>query len=236
MFNVPVHPVESAGPPLGTPRLLAVITMSMKKALAGLIYGLALLCGCSKIEGTKLGDADQLWGGYERNAVYKLQADVFLLKLSEPYENASIEFSLTPEASFRAKANVYGAPDSIRAYLEDGEASVQPSTGRGYVGTSSVAGVVASGTRIRATEAIRYRVWSWFFGAANHVVVYAEILDGEYKGARVDIQDLSDTENSEAPMFGSVTILNPTKFLLDNADIGTPSPKARRDRESGQPT
>ena len=172
------------------------------------------LAGCSTVERQRLTAGDDLWGGYKPNAIYKTQEDVFLLKLSESYGSAPIEHSLTPGALFGPRSNVYGAPDSVMKYLDSGDASVRPSSGRRYLGTTKVAGVVKAGTRIRVYEAVKYRKWSWFFGAITRVVGYADILDGPFSGVRTDIQDLSEYHYLNYPSDGDVLVPFPDVGVL----------------------
>lgn len=178
------------------------------------LVAILLATGCSKIESTQLGDGDTRWGGYARNKTYVIQSDVFLLKLSEAVGGAPVEFSLTPEASFREWSSVYGAPDSVRKYLEDGDTDVSPTTGARYQGKSTVRGVVRAGTKLVVREAVDYYFWNWFFGGAFRTVVYADILDGEFGGLRVDIQDMSNAVRVDSQEAGGRKVLRPDENLL----------------------
>ena len=194
------------------------IEMSNNHCCLALLLVLGSLGGCSTIDKVELADGDARWGGYSRNTLYEIQHDVFLLKLSEPYGKAPVNLSLTPEASFRAKPSVYGAPNSVRQYLVHGDERVSPSSGRKYLGTSTVKGIVRAGTRILVLEAVDYSKWNWFFGGVSRVVVYADILSGEFKGSRVDIQDLSSEEYFNTQDAGGLTVLRPDSGLIKYID------------------
>ena len=183
-----------------------------------------LVAGCSVVDDVPLDDQDGRWAGYARSRTYVTLEDVFLLRISDPDGGAPVNFSLTPEASFRAWSSEYGAPDSVRRYLEEGDADVRPSTGAGYRGRSTVEGVVTSGTKIVVVKAVEYHQWHWFFGGVSWVVVYADILDGEFKGLRVDIQDMSTHEYIDTDDAGGLTLLNPDKNLLKEVEVPTVSP------------
>lgn len=207
--------------------------MKRQLTIVHIILAVLLSTGCSSVKDEQLLDGDLRWGAYSRNKIFEIRTDVFLLQLSEPYGNEPVKFSLTPEASYRERSSVYGAPDSIRKYLEHGEVGVSPSTGSRYHGTSTVKGVAVAGTKFVVVDAIEYHFWNWFLGSASRVVVYADILDGDFKRFRVDIQDLSSHKCCDSQGARARTILHPDEGLLKEILI---SAEPQEPVVDGQPT
>lgn len=114
---------------------------------------------------------DKYWGEYENEQIYELEMDVFL----EQVDNWSKRQVLTPPGQIEQCAGLYSAPDSVAEYKE-------------YPGKwPEVTGIVNGGTQIQCKMLRKHGTLLW----GSSITVFAEILDGPYKGEIVDIDDLS---------------------------------------------
>ena len=120
------------------------------------------------------------WGGYEKDAVYALLFDVYLLKFdSRP--NSSYAFSIPSILRDCTRcAALYSVPP-FEEYNENKKYRQQ-----GFLYYPEITGIVKAGTMIKC---IRTEKSGNLYG--NIVTVYANILDGPFEGIEVKMSDVS---------------------------------------------
>ncbi|MBN2311063.1 MAG: hypothetical protein JXR94_18955 [Candidatus Hydrogenedentes bacterium] len=176
-------------------------------AFAILLAGVSAfsLPGCAvfsyDVSGSKI-----LWGEYERDAEYEVVMDVFLIR---PNAECSINsctgrkvlyhnqfLALVPERCTSHLGGQYSSPESVAGYLEDPIGAARKRFGTGFTDVENVVGVVKKGTRIRCTKLTRIVGGNLLTGYGVYDVPHAEILDGPFSGAQVDLSDLSERAKS----------------------------------------
>lgn len=147
----------------------------------------------------------ELWGGYEKGAVYELEQPVFLAD----YTNFAWGKALVSGEGMtrEKKRGEWDGPATVEAYTVDPEA------------WPSVWGVVDAGTRVRCTNLREKKAFSY---ELTYLAVYARILDGRYKGKTVEITELSTYDEQ-----GS-WVARPDSFLLRRVDSSEGIPDRRK--------
>lgn len=178
----------------------------------GLII-LMLITGCNRVSTEDVATNSPLWGGYSQGSVYELKQDVFLIKLED--ETKGTRYALSPEGSFNHPDRFYTVPKSIEAFKQGGNKLSESDlvTGRAYAHPTTTVAVVTAGTRIKCTSLTKFRQWTWFFGKANWVMPFGEILDGSHTNVLVDMTDLSIRKKIK-PETEEVSIYDPNSHLL----------------------
>lgn len=173
------------------------------------------LIGCDRLTKEEVTSNSPLWSGYSQGSIYELRQDVFLVKLED--ETKGMRYALSPEGSFNHPDRFYTVPKSIDIFKRDGDKLSESDlvTGRAYAHPTTTVAVVTTGTRIKCTSLTKFKQWTWFFGKANWVMPYGEILDGSHANVLVDMTDLSirkkvKLENEE------IAIYDPRPHLLRN--------------------
>ncbi|MDF1851963.1 MAG: hypothetical protein P1U85_14075 [Verrucomicrobiales bacterium] len=134
------------------------------------------------------GDATEnleLWGGYQPETEYVLVRDVFLQGTSA--DMAGRRLVLVPEGESGLGIRFESAPETVAAFREDPEQAVKDAG----LWFQKVHGIVEKGTKLRTMKLEHHQGWSAFFGSVQTLTPYAEILDGEFAGKKVDLSDVS---------------------------------------------
>ena len=117
----------------------------------------------------------KLWGGYSRDAIYKLKADMFIRNRKDiptPAESVLV----APAKNTKGLCYLhYSVPSSLSDYRNNIDA------------WPDIVGVVNAGTRIQCTKLIKYTP----LGFGSSLYIKAVILDGPFAGKEVEITDLS---------------------------------------------
>ena len=116
----------------------------------------------------------ELWGGYEKGAVYELQQPVFL----SDYTNFAWSYALVSGEGMtrEKKRGEWNGPATVEEYKHN--------PGQ----WPFVLGVVEARTRIRCVSLSKKKAYMY---ELKYLAVYAKILDGPYKGKTVEITELS---------------------------------------------
>jgi len=100
-------------------------------------------------------------------------------------------FVLVPEASLDRHCGRHeSSPKTIAAYKKNPRTASIVKSGD-YEYPIVVVGIVRKGTRLRTSRLDKHTGLSWFYGHVETLTPYAEILDGQYTGEKVDITDIS---------------------------------------------
>lgn len=171
------------------------------------------LIGCDRLTKEEVTSDSPLWGGYSQGSVYELKQNVFLLKLEDKKDGA--RNALSPEGLFDHPNRFYTVPRTIEKYKQEGGKLTEADlvVGRAYQLPTTTVEVINTGVNIRCSSLIKYEQWTWFFGKANWVTVYGEILDGSRAGTLVDLTDLS-IRNSIQVQSEETAIYQPNQRLL----------------------
>lgn len=171
------------------------------------------LIGCDRLSKEEVTANSPLWGGYSQGSVYELKQNVFMVKLED--KNEGTRNALSPEGLFDHPDRFYTVPRSIEKYKQEGGklAETDLVTGRAYQLPTTIVEVINTGVSIKCTSLIKYEQWTWFFGKANWVTVYGEILEGPRAGTSVDLTDLS-VRNSIQVQNEETAIYQPNPRLL----------------------
>ena len=127
----------------------------------------------------------ELWGGYQPETEYVLVRDVFLQGTSA--DMAGRRLVLVPEGESGLGIRFESAPETVAAFREDPEQAVKDAG----LWFQKVHGIVEKGTKLRTMKLEHHQGWSAFFGSVQTLTPYAEILDGEFAGKKVDLSDVS---------------------------------------------
>jgi hypothetical protein len=120
---------------------------------------------------------EEYWGGYKFGQRYELLMDVFL----EQVKDWSDRLVLTPPGQLYQCAGLYSAPQTVSEYKENPGA------------WPKVVDVVNAGTHIKCKMLRKHGTLMW----GSSITIFAEVLDGPYKGQIVDIDDLSTMIDKE---------------------------------------
>lgn len=146
-----------------------------------------LLAGCGfTYSYTNVSDNQEYWGGYQNDTVLVLLKKVFLIEL----DNNRSNLALTPEGNYEHKNRYYTAPVSISDYYKNRNTE-KTISGRAYHIKSKVIDVIPSGTKLKCCVLKLKKEWSWYYGSGYTLYLFAEVVDGKYKGTKVDILDMS---------------------------------------------
>lgn len=143
----------------------------------------ALIIGFHSTDDATL-NAD-LWGGYEPDSEYVLVDDVFLQRASGGM--AGKRYVLLAEGSLRLGIRHESAPETIESY----EANPKEAAREAGIPSRWVIGIVREGTKLRLVQLEHHKGWSAFFGSVATLTPYAEILEGEFAGEKVDLTNIS---------------------------------------------
>lgn len=122
-------------------------------------------------------NAPEYWGTFQPSQTYALARDVFVKN-----GHGTGEPTLVPEANYKGCHSKHNsAPPSVADYRVNGHEPAQ----------QGILGVVPAGTRLQIARLDHRRMWSWWFGYAETLTVYAMILDGSFAGRVVDLVDVS---------------------------------------------
>lgn len=152
-----------------------------------------------------------LWGGYERDKIYRINFDVFLMQNPSLAWFSGEEALVPPSGVKMPSAGKYTAPYSVHFYRTGkhlpNEIGRYPSLSKSHDfgpdqfivdwTQSKVLGVVEKGTRLRASSVKMKRQWSPFYGFTSIVSVFGEIIDGEFAGLEANLSGLSSMKRVE---------------------------------------
>ena len=145
-----------------------------------------VLSGCEGRE--EVSGTPKYWGGYERERVYSLKSDVFLIQLS-----SSGKYALVPEDSRKSKIRKYfSRPTSLEEYRQGKEPVMVE--GIAYQVPVEVIGIVEAGATIKPVRVEKLVSSNWFFGWGEYLRIYAILSSQDYRDLEVDIEDISNRE------------------------------------------
>jgi len=120
---------------------------------------------------------NELWGGYEKNGIYKLKYSMFL-RTRENVPTPNKDVLVPPKQTVKGVCNLYySSPKTIGDY----------EINRGK--WKDVVGIVKAGTEIKCTKILKYHT----VGYGDSIYIFAVILSGKYSNIEVEISDLSLT-------------------------------------------
>lgn len=136
------------------------------------------------------------WFSYKHRDIYEIHRDIFLIRVETGLDLK--RFALTPDSALRQVAGLYIAPRSINGYEKDPEGSkVRTYRGRRY--EVDVVGIVRAGTMVQCDQLLRHTAYTLWYKKQIDYTVYGTILNGQFAGTLVDIDDISTFCNITLP-------------------------------------
>lgn len=135
---------------------------------------------------------EKLWGGYTYQKDYILNQDVFLM-----YHGGGMagdRFVIASEGDFvgENKARLISTPDSIESYQNNPAATQrQMMTHHEIYPYMDVRGIIKRGTKMQTYKLEKHLGYSIFFGHVKELTPYAKIINGEFAGTIVTIENVS---------------------------------------------
>lgn len=125
------------------------------------------------------------WGAYRKDETYALRWDTFLMRVG-----SQKELALVPPSVENRGSGTYSSPRSIEEYRRDPVTATQRRYTH-FTNILDVAGIVAKGTLFAPRYVKRDSGWSLWYGFGSINTIYGEIMTGEFRGAIVDLRDVS---------------------------------------------
>ena len=145
-----------------------------------------LLSGCVNLSIDSTNDKD-MWKPFDRDAVYYLKSDLFLLRVSSGKEPARL--ALVPPSTQDRGSGFYSSPTSINSYLKDPVEASKIKTDNGFF-KINIVGIVRKNTMLKPSMIKNNIGWNLWFGKDNYATRYFTILEGQFANKQVDIEDL----------------------------------------------
>ncbi len=134
-----------------------------------------LLIGMATFGNRSIAHKTELWGGYREGEVYSLKLNMFVMRNNGAPKRLTLELSEADRSRFPHDMQHLDGPDTLEAYQSTPEK------------WPTVRGVVGEGTLIRIIDLREAGSAVW----GQSIIVFAEVLDGPSKGAKVDLHDIS---------------------------------------------
>jgi len=157
--------------------------------ILALLSSLLFSIGCANIEqNIPISTGDELWGNCVNGRTYRLQKNVFIIRVDLGFDTERL--ALSPEREFDIDERQHGTPLTVAEYLADPHSPYKVSY-RGYEYFVHIEGAVRSGTGITCSYLLKLAGFNPWLGKYKTLTRFANIEDGAFKDVEVEIDDLT---------------------------------------------